>query len=88
MAQTGISRLKLNTLVFDGFGTLFDLESATPAFDVVFPGRGLEVLRWWRGRRIDLNQSARLGDHTQRHAEITFFDIYVLCNDIHAVNCS
>ena len=52
MERTRIDNLKINALVFDGFGTLFDLESATPAFEQVAPGQGLEVLRWWRAKQL------------------------------------
>jgi len=47
-----LDKLNIEALVFDGYGTLFDLESASLAFDLVFPGRGLEVLRWWRARQL------------------------------------
>lgn len=52
MARTIIDQLGIDTLVFDGFGTLFDLESATPAFEQVAPGQGLEILRWWRAKQL------------------------------------
>jgi 2-haloacid dehalogenase len=47
-----LNKLKLQALVFDGFGTLFDLESAVPAFEQIAPGHGLEVLRWWRAKQL------------------------------------
>jgi len=52
VVRTEIEHLGIGALVFDGFGTLFDLESAAPAFDLVFHGRGLEVSRWWRARQL------------------------------------
>ncbi|MBI5297701.1 MAG: haloacid dehalogenase type II [Chloroflexi bacterium] len=52
MPISGIKHLELRALVFDGFGTLFDLESATPAFEAVVPGRGREILYWWRERQL------------------------------------
>lgn len=47
-----IETLGIEVLVFDGFGTLFDLESAEPAFEHAAPNRGLEVLRWWRAKQL------------------------------------
>src|SRR5690349_8386838 len=47
-----IDTLNIQVLIFDGYGTLFDLESAAPAFEQIAPGRGLEVLRWWRARQL------------------------------------
>ena len=47
-----LDELDIKALAFDGYGTLFNLESASPAFEAVFPGRGLEVLRWWRARQL------------------------------------
>jgi 2-haloacid dehalogenase len=52
VARTEIGKIGIEALVFDGFGTLFDLESASPSFDLVFPGRGREVLHWWRARQL------------------------------------
>ena len=52
MSKSGIKHLGIKAIVFDGYGTLFDLESAAPAFEQVAPGQGLEVLRWWRAKQL------------------------------------
>jgi 2-haloacid dehalogenase len=40
-------------LVFDAFGTLFDVDSVTQACDKVFPGRGQELSRLWRAKQLE-----------------------------------
>lgn len=47
-----LNEFGVKALVFDGYGTLFDLESAAPAFEQVAPGHGLEILRWWRAKQL------------------------------------
>ena len=53
----------VDVLVFDGYGTIFDLESVQPAFDDVAPGRGLDVLRWWRARQLQYTRRCILTRH-------------------------
>lgn len=47
-----LEKLEIHTLVFDGYGTIFNLESAAPAFERIAPNRGLEILHWWRARQL------------------------------------
>jgi 2-haloacid dehalogenase len=58
-----IHNLNIQTLIFDGYGTLFDLESAAPAFEQIAPGRGLEVLRWWRTKQLQYTRRCILTRH-------------------------
>lgn len=60
-----LEELGIEVLVFDGFGTLFDLESAEPAFEQVAPNRGLEILRWWRAKQLHYTRQCILTRHYQ-----------------------
>jgi 2-haloacid dehalogenase len=43
---------KLEALVFDAYGTLFDVDSVTGACEEVFPGRGEVLSRLWRAKQL------------------------------------
>lgn len=43
----------VKALVFDAYGTLFDVHSVTEAVDRRFPGRGSEVSNGWRTRQLE-----------------------------------
>jgi 2-haloacid dehalogenase len=40
-------------LVFDAYGTLFDVHSVTRLADSLFPGRGAELSRTWRAKQLE-----------------------------------
>lgn len=40
-------------LVFDAYGTLFDVHSATRLADTLFPGRGAALSQAWRGKQLE-----------------------------------
>jgi 2-haloacid dehalogenase len=42
----------LSALVFDAYGTLFDLRSAVPACEALFPGKGANLNRLWRAKQL------------------------------------
>jgi 2-haloacid dehalogenase len=39
--------------VFDAYGTLFDVHSVVTLADTLFPGRGAELSRLWRGKQLE-----------------------------------
>jgi 2-haloacid dehalogenase len=59
----------LKVLLFDAYGTLFDVDSLIAGCDQVFPGRGLEVCRLWRAKQLEytqlLNMMGRFEDFWQ-----------------------
>jgi HAD superfamily hydrolase (TIGR01493 family) len=40
-------------LVFDAYGTVFDVHSIVTALDRRFPGQGLNVSKAWRARQLE-----------------------------------
>ena len=43
----------LKCLVFDAYGTVFDVHSIVTALDRIFPGQGPEVSQAWRTRQLE-----------------------------------
>jgi 2-haloacid dehalogenase len=54
MAPLQISNLK--ALLFDAYGTLFDLNSLIPSCNAVFPSQGAELCRLWQARQLEYTQ--------------------------------
>ena len=48
-----VSRAPLRALVFDAYGTLFDVHSISVACESLFPGKGAELSRLWRGKQLE-----------------------------------
>ena len=52
----------LKALLFDAYGTLFDLNSLIAGCNQVFPGRGPEICRLWRAKQLEYTHLlSRLG---------------------------
>jgi len=45
--------VRIEAVVFDAYGTLFDLESVTAACEAAFPGRGAQLGRAWRAKQLE-----------------------------------
>ena len=45
--------MTLDALVFDAYGTLFDVHSVQSRCEAFFPGRGAELSRLWRGKQLE-----------------------------------
>jgi 2-haloacid dehalogenase len=43
----------IQALVFDAYGTLFDVHSVTQAAEHAFPGKGAQLSRAWRARQLE-----------------------------------
>jgi 2-haloacid dehalogenase len=46
-------RLKVDALVFDAYGTLFDVQSVAASADRLWPGHGDALARLWRTRQLE-----------------------------------
>ena len=61
--------LKPEALLFDAYGTLFDVDSVTAACEELCPGRGRELSAVWRRKQLEyswlLNQMERFEDFWQ-----------------------
>jgi 2-haloacid dehalogenase len=45
--------MQLRALVFDAYGTLFDVHSVTAMCDRLWPGKGAETSRLWRAKQLE-----------------------------------
>jgi 2-haloacid dehalogenase len=45
--------MKLDALVYDAYGTLYDVHSVMQRCDGIFPGRGGELSRLWRAKQLE-----------------------------------
>ena len=51
--QYSLGMEKPRAVLFDAFGTLFDVYSVTARAEQLFPGRGEALALLWRDRQID-----------------------------------
>jgi 2-haloacid dehalogenase len=47
------SKAPVRALVFDAYGTLFDVHSISIACESLFPGKGAELSRLWRNKQLE-----------------------------------
>jgi 2-haloacid dehalogenase len=45
--------MRLEALVFDAYGTLYDVHSVVRRCEALFPGRGTELSRLWRAKQLE-----------------------------------
>ena len=53
MIANSTSVFLIDALVFDAYGTLFDVQSVAATVDRLFPGRGAELSRIWRAKQLE-----------------------------------
>lgn len=60
--------IAVNALVFDAYGTLFDLQSVVALAERLFPGHGKRLSRLWRSKQLEYSwlQSLMLSPTQQR----------------------
>ncbi|MGH6739566.1 MAG: HAD-IA family hydrolase, partial [Bradyrhizobium sp.] len=65
MIENSSGRHAVDALVFDAYGTLFDVQSVAATAEALFPGRGAALAQLWRTKQLEyswlqsLMQSAR-----------------------------
>lgn len=62
---------KIEAVIFDAYGTLFDVYSVVALADEIFPGKGGEIAKVWRERQIDYTRIRTLCDQYVDFREIT-----------------
>ena len=45
--------MRLEALVFDAYGTLYDVHSVARRCEVLFPGKGMALSRLWRAKQLE-----------------------------------
>jgi 2-haloacid dehalogenase len=61
-----MSQTKLGAIVFDAYGTLFDVHSVVTACEQLFPGHGARLSQLWRAKQLEYTW---LRNAMQRHVD-------------------
>lgn len=70
----------LKCLVFDAYGTVFDVHSIATALDGIFPGQGAEVSKAWRTRQLEYTWLRSLMNRYEDFSKITECALVATCN--------
>lgn len=70
----------LKCLVFDAYGTVFDVHSIVTALDRRFPGQGSEVSEGWRRRQLEYTWLRSLMDRYEDFWKVTESALVATCN--------
>jgi 2-haloacid dehalogenase len=70
----------LKCLVFDAYGTVFDVHSIVAALDRIFPGQGPDVSQAWRTRQLEYTWLRSLMDRYEDFWEVTESALVATCN--------
>ncbi|CAD6514289.1 2-haloalkanoic acid dehalogenase [Paraburkholderia kirstenboschensis] len=60
--MSATTTLSLKAVIFDAYGTLFDVHSVIAAAEQIFPGRGDALSQLWRQKQIEYTQLRTLAD--------------------------
>lgn len=73
----------IKALVFDAYGTLFDVHSIAAAVDRRFPGQGSDVSNHWRTRQLEYTWLRSLMDRYEEFWKVTEAALAATCNAMH-----
>ncbi len=71
---------RLKALVFDAYGTLFDVHSVITECDALFPGKGASLSNLWRGKQLEYTWLRSLMGHYADFSAITRAALKTACN--------
>jgi 2-haloacid dehalogenase len=74
---------KIKALVFDAYGTLFDVHSVVARLEELFPGRGQEVSRIWRTKQLEYTWLLSLMGGYEDFWEVTARSLAFACRALH-----
>jgi len=72
-------------VLFDAYGTLFDVGSVEPLADMLFPGHGARLSSLWRDKQIEYSRLLTTTDdgaHYQPFSEITLAALRYTCSQL------
>jgi len=70
----------LKCLVFDAYGTVFDVHSIVTALERRFPGQGVELSKAWRTRQLEYTWLRSLMDRYEDFWKVTESALVATCN--------
>src|SRR5258705_2080517 len=62
---------EISALVFDAYGTLFDVHSVTALAESLFPGKGAALSQAWRGKQLEYTWLLSLMGHYEDFNAVT-----------------
>jgi len=74
-----------SAVLFDAYGTLFDVGSVEPLADMLFPGHGSRIASLWRDKQIEYSRlltTTDEGAHYQPFSEITLAALRYTCRQL------
>lgn len=75
--------MKFEALVFDAYGTLFDVHSVITLCDSLFPGRGTPLSQLWRAKQLEYTWLRSLMGRYADFAEVTQAALEHACEVLH-----
>jgi len=72
--------MRLSALVFDAYGTLFDVHSVTRKLDELFPGKGAQFSQLWRLKQLEYTWLISLMGRYIDFAQVTQDSFRHVCN--------
>jgi len=75
--------MPISALVFDAYGTLFDVHSVVARCNAIFPGRGLELSRLWRQKQLEYTWLRSLMGRYESFETITRHALEHACASLH-----
>jgi 2-haloacid dehalogenase len=76
------AKTALQALVFDAYGTLFDLSSLTTTLNQKFPGQGAAVSAAWRAKQLQYTWLRALSGRYEDFWKVTESALIFTCNDM------
>jgi 2-haloacid dehalogenase len=72
----------IEALVFDAYGTLFDVHSVASLAEELFPGRGAELSRLWRAKQLEYSWLRSLMDRYEDFWRVTESALIFACETL------
>ncbi len=72
----------LRALVFDAYGTLYDIHSISAACENLFPGRGMELSKLWRTKQLEYSWLRSLMGRYEEFETITTEALRFACRTL------
>ena len=66
-----MAKKRIKALVFDAYGTLFDVHSVISACDQSFPGHGAALSQAWRAKQLEYTWLRSLMGHNEDSWQVT-----------------
>lgn len=79
-------KLPIKALVFDAYGTLFDVHSVIALCDELFPGRGAQLSQTWRAKQLEYTWLKSLMSRYEDFEKVTEAALKFACKSL-KLNC-